>query len=52
MKNTETRYTPDTLDILHHVGVINTDLNMLSERYEKLGFLLTPVSTPKIIIEP
>jgi hypothetical protein len=42
----------DTLDILHHVGVINADLNSLSEKYEKLGFLLTPVSIPKIIIEP
>lgn len=42
----------DSLDILHHVGVINTDLHILSERYEKLGFFLTPVSTPKIIIEP
>jgi hypothetical protein len=31
----------DTLDILYHVGVINTDLNALSEKYEKLGFLLT-----------
>jgi hypothetical protein len=42
----------DTLDILYHVGVINTDLNALSEKYEKLGFLLTPVSIPKIVIEP
>jgi hypothetical protein len=50
--NTETGRTHDTLDILHHVGVINTDLHILSERYEKLGFLLTPLSTPKIIIEP
>jgi hypothetical protein len=41
----------DSLDILHHVGVINRDLQNLSERYEKLGFLLTPVSTPQIVIE-
>ena len=52
MKYTETGCAPAALDILHHVGVINTDLDILSERYEKLGFLLTPVSTPKIIIEP
>ena len=52
MTNRKTIRVNDTLDILHHVGVINTDLNTLSEKYEKLGFLLTPGSTPKIIIEP
>jgi hypothetical protein len=52
MKHIETTNAPDTLDIFHHIGVINTDLNILSEHYEKLGFLLTPVSTPRIIIKP
>ena len=52
MNRGEIIHTHDTLDILHHVGIINNDLSILSERYEKLGFLLTPVSTPKIIVEP
>ena len=50
--NAEKISTEDTLDILHHVGLINTNLNTLSQQFERLGFLLTPVSTPKIIIEP
>lgn len=48
----ETGQAKDSLDILHHVGVINTNLHILAERYEKLGFLLSPVSTPRIVIEP
>ena len=52
MTNAEIISENNTLDILHHVGVIHTNLNTLSEQYEKLGFLLTPVSIPKIIIEP
>ncbi len=38
----------DTLDILHHVGVINANLDQLAACYEKLGFTLTPVSMPRI----
>ena len=52
MTNTKTITVNDTLNILHHVGVINTNLNTLAEKYEKLGFLLSPVSIPKIILEP
>ncbi len=50
--NTKAIRANGTLNIIHHVGVINKNLDTLSHQYEKLGFLLTPVSTPKIIIEP
>lgn len=43
--------TNNSINILHHVGVINKDLTNLATCYEKLGFLLTPVSTPKITID-
>jgi len=42
----------DKLDILHHIGVINTNLHTLSGLYEKLGFVLTPLSAPKIAVVP
>jgi hypothetical protein len=42
----------DKLDILHHIGVINKNLHALSKTYEKLGFILTPLSTPQIVVTP
>jgi len=42
--------TNNSIDILHHVGVINRDLTDLITCYERLGFSLTPISTPKITI--
>lgn len=40
------------VNILHHIGVINHSLTGLAERYEKMGFSLTPISTPKIALDP
>ena len=44
--------TNDTTDILHHVGLINADLETLAACYERLGFTLTPLSLPKVITRP
>jgi hypothetical protein len=41
-----------TTDILHHIGLINSSLEMSAACYERLGFTLTPVSLPRIIPEP
>ncbi|MBW5445382.1 hypothetical protein GE107_04810 [Cohnella sp. CFH 77786] len=34
--------------ILHHIGLITSNMNITIERYEKLGFSFTPLSLPKI----
>ncbi|HEY4199192.1 MAG TPA: VOC family protein [Devosiaceae bacterium] len=40
------------INTLHHIGLIGHDLSLLSLAYERLGFTLTPVSLPRIPLEP
>ena len=40
------------VDILHHVGVVTADLEATAATYERLGFLLTPLSVPRIPLTP
>jgi hypothetical protein len=40
------------IDTLHHIGLIGRDLPRLSAAYERLGFTLTPVSLPRIPLQP
>jgi len=42
----------DTTDILHHTGLVNSNLEISAACYEKLGFSLTPLSMPRIVLEP
>ena len=44
--------TSASTDVLHHIGLVNTSLEFSSTCYEKLGFTLTPVSIPRIVLEP
>jgi len=52
MQAEKTTITSDTTDILHHVGLINADLETLAACYERLGFTLTPVSLPRVVTKP
>jgi catechol 2,3-dioxygenase-like lactoylglutathione lyase family enzyme len=36
----------------HHVGLITHDMDQTIARYEQLGFLFTPLSLPRIALEP
>jgi catechol 2,3-dioxygenase-like lactoylglutathione lyase family enzyme len=36
----------------HHVGLITHDMDKTIERYERLGFSFTPLSTPRIPLSP
>lgn len=40
------------VDIIHHLGIIGPDLAEDARRYERLGFLLTPVSLPQVPLRP
>lgn len=40
------------VNILHHVGLIASDMNALVACYEKLGFTLTPLSMPRVPLKP
>ena len=44
--------TSASTDVLHHIGLVNTSLEFSGACYEKLGFTLTPVSIPRIVLEP
>jgi len=44
--------TKDTTDFLHHIGLVNSSLELSSACYERLGFTLTPLSIPRVILEP
>ncbi len=52
MKGKEMNSIKDTVDILHHIGLINSDLKMSAACYERLGFTLTPLSIPKVVLTP
>jgi Glyoxalase-like domain len=41
-----------TTDFLHHIGLINSSLKTSAATYERLGFTLTPLSIPQIVLEP
>lgn len=43
---------PRDVDILHHVGLVTSDLEASVASYERLGFLLTPLSVPRIPLSP
>ena len=51
-KGEKNAMTNDTMDILHHIGLINFSLDESVAQYEKLGFTLTPLSIPKIVLRP
>jgi hypothetical protein len=40
------------IDVIHHLGIIGPDLAADARRYERLGFILTPVSAPQIPLQP
>ncbi|GGD60496.1 VOC family protein [Paenibacillus nasutitermitis] len=40
------------INILHHIGLITSNMNITIERYEKLGFSFTPLSLPRIPLKP
>ncbi|HVU56453.1 MAG TPA: VOC family protein [Puia sp.] len=40
------------INILHHIGLINSSLERSAAVYEKLGFTLTPLSIPRIVLTP
>jgi len=42
----------DTTDILHHIGLGNTSLGSSAACYERLGFTLTPLSLPRVVLRP
>lgn len=52
MKEIDSCLTSDTTDVLHHIGLVNKNLELSSACYAKLGFTLTPVSIPRIVLEP
>jgi Glyoxalase-like domain len=51
MEDKTTNVITGTTDILHHVGLINADLETSTAVYEKLGFALTPLSLPRIVLK-
>lgn len=51
MKERKMSNAKDTTDILHHIGLINSSLEISAACYEKLGFTLTPLSIPRIILK-
>jgi len=44
--------TSGDVDILHHLGIVATDMNATIQRYERLGFRFTPLSLPQIQLAP
>jgi catechol 2,3-dioxygenase-like lactoylglutathione lyase family enzyme len=40
------------VNILHHIGLIVTDMDAAIARYEQLGFQFTPLSFPKVPLRP
>lgn len=44
--------TSGRIDVIHHAGLITTDLTGLVARYERLGFAFTPLSKVKIALRP
>jgi catechol 2,3-dioxygenase-like lactoylglutathione lyase family enzyme len=40
------------INIFHHVGLIASNMDALIARYEKLGFMFTPLSMPSIVLKP
>jgi len=52
MKEGKISATRDTTDFLHHIGLVNSSLEMSAACYERLGFTLTPLSIPRVILEP
>jgi hypothetical protein len=52
MSQRTTSHPGNTTDILHHIGLINSNLEMSAACYERLGFTLTPLSIPSIALEP
>ena len=42
---------PGDIDVIHHPGLIVRDIEATVSRYEKLGFLFTPLSLHKITID-
>lgn len=52
MKDRKMSHAKDTTDILHHIGLVNSSLETSAACYERLGFTLTPLSLPRIILEP
>ncbi|MFH1831734.1 MAG: VOC family protein [bacterium] len=39
------------INILHHVGLVTADMKTLVNCYEALGFVLTPVFMPKVVLK-
>ena len=40
------------INVLHHLGIISRDMEAAVKQYERLGFLFTPLTIPRIPIEP
>jgi len=52
LKEMITGLASTSTDVLHHIGLVNNSLEGSASCYEKLGFTLTPVSIPRIVLEP
>lgn len=52
MKEWKISGAKDTTDILHHIGLVNSSLEVSAACYERLGFTLTPLSIPKVVLTP
>jgi hypothetical protein len=40
------------VNILHHISLIESDMDATIRRYEQIGFIFTPLSMPRIILKP
>jgi hypothetical protein len=36
------------INVLHHLGIISRDMEAAVKQYERLGFVFTPLSVPRI----
>jgi hypothetical protein len=40
------------INVLHHLGVVSRNMEAAVEQYERLGFLFTPLTVPRIPLQP
>jgi hypothetical protein len=39
------------INVLHHLGIISRDMEATVSQYERLGFVFTPLTVPRIPVE-
>src|SRR5271154_4651490 len=40
------------VDNFHHLGIVSRDMEAAVRQYERLGFIFTPISIPKVPLAP